>query len=108
MSETTSVWSTGGSKAPLIFEPYAGVFMIESQFLAEMAVAFTDKQMKLKVASHMAKEQLAQNDTFAKALSHMQKAREHSGFHTIEEDLLPAFFALEHVAEHECHHALEA
>eukprot|EP00931_Biecheleriopsis_adriatica_P003878 TRINITY_DN105634_c0_g1_i1.p1 TRINITY_DN105634_c0_g1~~TRINITY_DN105634_c0_g1_i1.p1 ORF type:complete len:531 (-),score=128.63 TRINITY_DN105634_c0_g1_i1:25-1617(-) len=98
-STTSSLWSSTGSDAPLVFQVAGGVYMVESQFLAELAVAFTDETMKLEVANSLAEEEMRRNSSFRDLVS-QQAAKEHGTLHNLKHDLEPGFFILEHTAEH--------
>lgn len=91
------MWPSEGSKAPLLFEPKGGLLLIESQFIAEFAVAFADVHMHRFLAKVLADEELKKNATF-KAM-YKQKCETDSKYEEVTSNFGPGFFVLEELAE---------
>jgi len=95
--EDLSMWPSAGSKAPLLFEPRGGLLLIESQFIAEFAMAFADVHMHQFLAKVLADEELKKNTTF-KAM-YKQKCEMDSRYEGMTANFAPGFFLLEELAE---------
>jgi len=71
--------------------------MIESQFIAEMAVAFSDPGLQKFLSDVLADEELKRNATFR--AMYKQKCEVDSGYEGLQSNFAPGFFLLEEVVE---------
>jgi hypothetical protein len=90
-------WSSAGSEAPILFEPDGGQMLIETQFIAEMAMAFSDDGLQKFLADVLADEELKRNATFR--AMYKQRCEMDSGYEGLQNNFAPGFFLLEEALE---------